>query len=176
MNTWYEVGVKYVKMDENGHERKASELYLLDAVSFTEAESRIYKELQVLISGEFSVQKIAKTNFSEIIPSEIGDRWFKGKVTFITIDEESGKEKRVVQSVIVFAESVQQADENIKEAMNGMMADFEITAIVESKILDIFPYSEDDKKALPKGLKPLESFLQKEEWSDEEEECRNLPN
>ena len=147
MNTWYECTAKYIKMDENGREKKVSETYLLDAVSFTEAESRIHKELQVMVSGEFSVRKIQISTISEIIPSEIGDRWFKGKVTFITIDEESGKEKRVAQNVIVFAETVEQADKNIKEAMQGMMADFEITAIVESKILDMFPYAYE---AMPK--------------------------
>lgn len=142
MSIYFEIGVKYVRMDENGHERKVSELYLLDAISFTEAEARIYKELQVIISGEFNVMKIAKTNISEIIPSDNGDRWYKAKVSFITVDEESGKEKRIVQNIISFANSVDEADKNIKEAMTGMMTDFEITAIVESKIIDVFPYSE----------------------------------
>ena len=94
-----------------------------------------------MISGEFSVRKIAITNISEIIPSENRDRYFKGKVSFITIDEQSGKEKRIAQNVLVFANSVDEADKNIKEAMSGMMADFEITAIIESKIVDVFPYS-----------------------------------
>jgi hypothetical protein len=139
---WFEVTAKYVKMDENGHEKKVSEMYLLDAVSFGEAETRMYKELETMVSGEFSVRKIQMSNISEIIPSDIGDRWFKGKVTFITVSEETGKEKRVSQSVLVFAETVEQADKNIKEAMKFMMAEFEISAIVESKILDVFPYTE----------------------------------
>ena len=141
MNTWFEVTVKYIKLNEQGREKKATETYLLDAVSFSEAESRIYNELEKMISDEFSVRKIAITNISEIIPSENGDRYFKGKVSFITIDEQSGKEKRIAQNVLVFANSVDEADKNIKEAMSGMMADFEITAIIESKIVDVFPYS-----------------------------------
>lgn len=145
MNNWFECTAKYVKMDENGREKRVAETYLLDAVSFGEAETRMYKELETMVSGEFSVSKIQKSNISEIIPSNIGDRWFKGKVSFIIVDEETGKEKRTVQNVLVFAETVEQADKNIKEAWDGIMAPFEITAIIESKILDVFPYVEEPK-------------------------------
>jgi len=143
MKHWFEVTAKYIKMDENGKERKVSETYLLDAVSFSEAEARIYKELETLVSGEFTVTKIAITNYSEIISDNDGDRWFKGKVTFITIDEESGKEKRAAQNLLVFAETVEQSDKYIKEAMTGMMANFEITSISETKIVDVLPYVEE---------------------------------
>jgi DNA-directed RNA polymerase subunit F len=130
-------------MDEQGHEKKVTETYLLDAVSFGEAEKRTFEELQKMVSGEFSVRKIQMSNITEIIPSDKGDRWFKGKVTFITVDEESGKEKRVSQNVLAYGESVDHADKVIKEAMNGMMTDFEISAIAESKILDVFPYEKN---------------------------------
>jgi hypothetical protein len=159
MNTWFECTAKYIKMDQNGHERKASETYLLDALSFTEAESRIYKELQTMVSGEFIVSKIAKTNISEIIPADNGDRWYKAKVGFIMVDEESGKEKRVAQCVLVFSDSTENASKQIVEAMNGMMADFEIVGINESTILDVFPYLEADKAMHQPDLKPIEDFL-----------------
>lgn len=140
MNTWFECTAKYSKMDENGREKKVSETYLLDAISFTEAETRIYKELVTMVSGEFSVTRISRTNLAEIIPSEVGDRWYKAKVTFITFDEENGKEKRVSQYVLVFSNTVRNAYDQIIEAMKGMMADFEISGITESPIVDVFPY------------------------------------
>lgn len=168
MNIWFENTVKYVKMDENGHEKRATETYLLDAISFTESEARIYKELQSMVSGEFTVTKIARTNISEIIPSDSGDRWYKAKVSFITVDEESGKEKRVATPVLVFANSVDEADKTVKDAMQGMMADFEITAIVESKILDVFPFG-GAEKVIPSNLKPVEYFLA-EQTADNDEE------
>jgi hypothetical protein len=140
MNTWFEVTAKYIKMDENGRERKAAETYLLDAVSFSEAEARIHKELQAMVSGEFTVSKIAKTSICEIIPSDNGDRWFNAKVTFITVDENIGKEKRVSQKVLVFADDVEQANKNVIGAMEGMMCDFKISSISESNIFDVFPY------------------------------------
>lgn len=159
MNNWFETTAKYIKMDENGRERKASETYLLDAITFSEAETRIFKELQTMVSGEFIVTKIAKTNICEIIPSEFGDRWYKAKVSFITIDEEMGKEKRVAQFVLVFSNSPKEASDQITEAMQGMMADFEISSISESNILDVFPYSADEKRAMVQHLKPIEAFL-----------------
>ncbi len=174
MNTWFECTAKYTKIDENGREKRASETYLLDAVSFTEAESRIYKELQTMVSGEFTVTKISKSNISEIIPSERGDRWFKAKVTFITVDEENGKEKRVSQMIIVFSDNVRNAYDQIIEAMKGMMADFEISAINESTVMDVFPYSTDDK-LISESFKPVEkpdSFLTREAdfYASEKEE------
>jgi hypothetical protein len=132
-------------MDENGREKKVTESYLLDAVSFTEAEARIYKELQQMISGEFSVRKIAITNYSEIIAENVGDRWFKGKLNFIIVNEETGKEKKTAQTILVFAETVEQTDKYIKEAMEGMMAPFEIASISETKIIEVFPYVEESK-------------------------------
>lgn len=153
MNTWFECTSKYSKMDENGYEKKVSETYLLDAVSFTEAESRIYKELQSMVSGEFSVSKIAKTRIAEIIPSETGDRWYKSKVTFITVDEESGKEKRTSQSVLVSSCNIKDAYDQIIESMQGMMADFEISGITESTIIDVFPYEADQ---IPDNLKRVD--------------------
>jgi hypothetical protein len=147
-------------MDENGREKKVTETYLLDAVSFTEAEARIYKELQQMISGEFSVRKIAITNYSEILPTNmqdvIGDRWFKGKVAFIIVDEETGKEKKNIQTVLCFADTVMQADIYIKSAMSGMMCDFEITSISETKIVDVFPYVEEPIKS---GFTLAESII-----------------
>lgn len=140
MNTWFECTAKYSKMDENGREKKVSETYLLDAVSFTEAESRIYKELSVMVSGEFSVTRISRTNLSEIITSDTGDRWYKAKVTFITFDEENGKEKRVSQFVLVYADTVKNAFDKVMDAMQGMMADFEISGITESPIVEVYPY------------------------------------
>ena len=157
MNTWFECTAKYIKMDETGHEKSTSETYLLDAVSFTEAESRIYKELQTMVSGEFQVSKIAKTRISEIISSDKGDRWYKAKVAFITVDEESGKEKRVAQFILVFSKSIKDAYDQIIEAMQGMMADFEISGINESNILDVFPYLAD-KQEIPTYLTPAPTF------------------
>jgi hypothetical protein len=163
MNTWFECNAKYVKIDENGREKKVSESYLLDAMSFTEAESKIYKELETMVSGEFNVTKIAKTNIAEIIPSEDGEKWFKAKVAYISMDEESGKEKRTSQYVLVLAKTVKDAFDKIEKNMEGMMVDFEISAISESTIMDVFPYSAEE--VIPDNLTPVAEY--NEEKSEE---------
>ena len=145
MNNYFESTAKFIRMDENGNEKKVTETYLLDAMSFTEAEARTYKELQEMVSGEFITWSIKRTNISEIIPCAVGDRWYKAKVNFIAIDEETGKEKRTSQYVLVFSDNVKNAYDQIIEAMKELMADFEITAISESKILDVFPFDGAEK-------------------------------
>ena len=170
MNTWFECTAKYAKMGEDGREKKVSETYLLDAVSFTEAETRIYKELVSMVSGEFTVTRISKTKLAEIIPSEAGDRWYKAKVTFITFDEESGKEKRVSQFVLVFSDNVRNAYDQVIEAMKGMMADFEIGGITESPIVDVFPYVPEVQKIPENFTKVINGDIPINEDVDEDDE------
>jgi hypothetical protein len=173
MNTWFECTAKYSKMDENGREKSVSETYLLDAVSFTEAETRIYKELVSMVSGEFSVTRISRTKLAEVIPSEAGDRWYKAKVTFITFDEESGKEKRVSQFVLVFSDTVRNAYDQVIEAMKGMMADFEIGGITESPIVDVFPYVPEVQKIPDNFTKVINGDKPFDEEDDSEESLEN---
>ena len=173
MNTWFECTAKYSKTDESGREKTVSETYLLDAVSFTEAETRIYKELVSMVSGEFSVTRISRTKLAEIIPSETGDRWYKAKVTFITFDEESGKEKRVSQFVLVFSDNVRNAYDQVIEAMKGMMADFEIGGITESPIVDVFPYIPEVQKIPENFTRVINGDIPLNEDEDDESDTSN---
>ena len=60
MANWFECRVKYDKMLENGMQKKVTEPYLVDALSFTEAEARIIEEVSPFISGEFSVSAVKR--------------------------------------------------------------------------------------------------------------------
>jgi hypothetical protein len=158
MQNLFECKVKYEKIDEqSGTQKKVSETYLIDAVSFTEAESRIYKEMEMMIRGEFVVTNIRKANYTEIFDNEDGDRWFKSKISFASVDENSGKEKKVSNQILVMANDVKDAFDKIHEGMNGMTVDFDINAISESPILDFFPYFKGDEvdEEIPSHLKPL---------------------
>ena len=147
MRTWFECVIKYDKTQENGMEKKVSESYLVDALSFTEAEARIIEEMTPSISGEFLVSGIKRSNISELFYNEVGDKWFKCKVNFITLDEKSGSEKRTASYMLVYASTVDEADKNLKEGMKGTLADYEIESIKETKIMDVYPYNskEEDK-------------------------------
>lgn len=166
MQNLFECKVKYEKIDEqSGKEKKVSETYLIDAVSFTEAESRIYNEMESMIRGEFVVTNIRKANYTEIFGNEDGDIWYKSKISFASVDEKSGKEKKVSNQILVLASNVKDAFDKIHQGMGGMTIDFDINAIAESPILDFFPYfkGDDVNEPIPANLKPLNATPDEEE-------------
>ena len=142
---WFECKIRYRKIDQNGKEKVANELYLLDALSFTEAEARITKEMEAYITGEFSVTNIKVANYSELIPSEDGDRWFKSKVAFVSVDEEKGVEKKINSSMLVHALNVKDAYEKLEVYLADTISEYEIPAITESPIMDVFAIHEEEE-------------------------------
>ena len=139
MATWFECKVKYDKIQENGSVKKVNEPYLVDALSFTEAEARIIEECTPYISGEFSISAVKKTKISEIFWDETGDRYYMVKVMFITIDEKTAVEKKSASFILVQASDYKGALENFMSGMMGTMADFEIASITETALMDVFP-------------------------------------
>ena len=142
MHTWFECKIRYEKVMENGMNKKVTEPYLVDALSFTEAEARIIEEITPYISGEFTVSDIKRANYSELFPSEedAADRWFKYKLFFITLDEKSGAEKKTSTTVLVQASDLRDAVKKLDEGMKGTMADYQIASVAETAIMDVYPY------------------------------------
>ncbi len=138
MDTWFECKVKYQKVDAQGKEKFVTEPYLVDAVSFTDAESRIHTELQPYIGGEFNVTNIKKANFAEPVPNESGDRWFKCKVTFISFDEQKGTERRSNTNMLVQASNIKEAFDTLEKSLKDTVSDFEIPSIQQSNLMDVF--------------------------------------
>ena len=138
--TWYECKVKYRKTDETGGQKVTTEPYLVDALSYTEAESRINEEMSAYISEEFKITNIKVANYAEIHPFENADRWFKSKVSLLAFDEESGKERKSNMYLLVQANDVREAYDNTIHIMKSTMGEYAIPAISESPILDVFPY------------------------------------
>ena len=136
MHTWFECKIRYEKVMENGMNKKVTEPYLVDALSFTEAEARIIEEITPYISGEFTVSDIKRANYSELFPSEedAADRWFKCKLFFITLDEKSGAEKKTSTTVLVQASDLRDAVKKLDEGMKGTMADYVIASVAETAI------------------------------------------
>ena len=139
---WFICKVRYEKMREDGMQKKVTESYVIDAVSFTEAEERITEEMSAYISGEFEVKDISLAPFGEIFFDEkpSADRYYKAKLAFITIDEKSGNEKRQNTTYLVHAENFNAAVKNVSEVIRGTMADCEIVSIAETQIMDVFEY------------------------------------
>jgi hypothetical protein len=127
---------------EDGLQKRVSENYVVDALSFSEAEERIIEEMSSYISGEFDVADIKKATYKEIFFSDddMADKWYKAKLQFITIDEKTDKEKRSTVNYLVQAGSFNGAVKNINEVMSGTMIDFVIAAVSETTLMDVFEY------------------------------------
>ena len=142
---WFEGKVRFTKTMENGMEKKVTESYLVDALSFTEAEERLIKEVEPFISGEFSVSGIKIAKLTEIFQSEdeSADRWYKCKLWFVTVDEKNGLEKKTGAYILVQAADLREAVRRLDEGMKGTMSDYLISSVAETSIMDIFPYTEE---------------------------------
>lgn len=138
MAQWIKTSVRFDKTMENGAIKRVTEPYLVDALSFTEAEARIIEEVTHFISGEFTVSAVKKSKVSEIFWDETGDRWYQVKSAFITINEKTGAEKRSTAVFMVQASDFKNAYDNFMQGMKDTMADFEIIGITETPIMDVF--------------------------------------
>lgn len=138
---WFECKVSYDKTMENGTIKRVNEPYLVDALSFTEAEARITEEIKPYISGEFTVADIKRARLYELFFNESGDRYYKIKVWYITLDEKSGSEKKTGVQMLTQACSVKEAITVLEEGMKGSMADYTIASVSETSIMDVFPFS-----------------------------------
>lgn len=146
MALWFECKVKFDKLQDNGSVKKANDAYLVDALSFTEAESRIIEMITPYMSGEFSISAVKKTKISEIFWDESGDRFYLVKVMFITLDEKTAVEKKSASLILVQASDFAGALENFLKGMKGTAADYEIASITETPLMDVFPITETPSK------------------------------
>lgn len=145
---WFETKVRFEKVMEDGQQKFVNELYVMDVLSFTEAEQRITEEMATYISGEFNVISIRPTPYDEIFFSDApsDDRWFRAKLNFITLDEKSGKEKRTAVNYLVQGSSLQSALKNIEAVMDTTMVDYVVVGLTETLIMDVFEYTVAENK------------------------------
>lgn len=143
---WFECKIRYEKVMEDGTPKKVNEVYVIDALSFSEAEERIIEEMSPYISGEFEVVDVNIAPYREVFFTDdnIADQWFKAKLSFITIDERTNKEKRTSMMYLVNAGNISSAINNIDKAMSGTMIDYVTTSISATKIMDVFEYKKKD--------------------------------
>lgn len=142
MNEFFECKVRYDKTMENGLIKAVTESYLVDALSFTEAEKRFIEEIKPFISGDFVVQDIKRAKIAELVESidTTDDRWYKAKVCFITLDEKSGAEKRVAQTQYIQAKDFATALANLQKNMENTMGEWVVASMQETAIVDVFRY------------------------------------
>ena len=158
LKNWFECRIRYEKTMENGMSKKVTEPYLVDALSFTEAEARIIEQMAPFISGEFTVRDIKRASFSEVFytDEEVADKWYKGRLGFIAVDEKAGKEKITYTNVLVQACDFRNAVMKLDIGMKGSMADYVIILMQETAIMDVYEYEQTEApnqdESIRKGL------------------------
>ncbi|OJV38731.1 MAG: phage tail protein [Bacteroidales bacterium 36-12] len=144
MHNWFECKVKFEKTIDDGNIVKVNESYLVDALSFTEAEARIIEEMKPFISGDFSVANIKRVKINEIFFHDNGDKWYRFKVNYISLDEEKGVEKKIPVAMLVQASEIGEALSRLHEGMKGSMADYEVVTITETLLMDVLKYEKSE--------------------------------
>lgn len=169
MAIWYSCKIQYLRQFDDGKMKIVSEEYLIDAVSFTDAEARIYKCISDTIS-DFNIVSVRKTNIKDVFNYDDCETWYRCKMSYLSIDESSGKEKRVNSYMLVSAETPKQAYERLQESLATMIVPFDITDVNLTTIVDVFPYvAEEDK--MPENMKPIgQPYLKPKEVAEPTEQ------
>lgn len=145
MRTWFLVKVKYAKENEEGLLKSVTEHYLVDATSFSEAEALIYDKVGDMIRGDFKITHESQSNIVDVFEYPDSDIWHKCKITYL-IEEESGKEKKVTQYMIVTAKDVKEAYDRIQESLSNMLVSFRVPEITETPIKEVYPYEKEENE------------------------------
>ncbi len=162
MTTWFVCKVKYLKIDEQGNAKQITEPYIVDAVSFTDAESRIYKEMEQRIAGgDFTIADISRSNFEDIFYYEDSDILYKCKVTYSDLDTKNQKEKKVVKYMLVTANNIKEAYERLEDKLSTMIVPYEVPSIIVSPFVDIFTYESSDNGRTTGTLQPMSALENK---------------
>jgi hypothetical protein len=147
MKEWYKASIRYHKEEESGKLKKVTEPYLVDAVSHTEAEQRMYDELGSVIRGDFEIRKLIKSPVVDIFHYEDADQWWETKVKYTVTDDSTGKEKKIVNLMLVTAADLRQAEARMVESLGSLLVTYEIVEIKKSQLVEIFPYYEKNPHA-----------------------------
>lgn len=186
MQTWFESKVKYSKVSQTGKDQMVTESFLLDAVSYTDAETRIIRKMQEMVrGGEFQIVDIKKSRIAEVFPFEDGEWWFKATINLVTVDEDAGKEKKMRTYYLIMADDLKEALARLEKSLEFLVIPYVVSALAVSTIVDVFPY-EASESGIPSGYVPLDEESRKgnpiftdgvnpfEENEQEEEESQEV--
>lgn len=145
MNSWFECKIKYEKTLDDGVQKVVTESYLVDAFSFTDAEATINKEMQPFLSDMFSVSNIKRVKYADCFFNETGDRYYKARLYFISLDEKNGTEKKTAHNILVQASELKEAVEIVEAEMKKTMIDYSLTAVTELPLMDVYMHTAEVK-------------------------------
>ena len=105
----------------------------------------------------------------EVVPcEENGDRFYKIKVYFITLDEKSGAEKKTAAQMLAQASNLKDAIAVLEDGMKGTLADYTIASVTETQLMDVFPF---DANSVPAEKKSEEELIAEQKKQAETREA-----
>ena len=146
LNNWFECKVSSDKTMENGLVKRVTDAYVIEALSFTEAEARVIEYIRPFINGEFEVKAVGRKKYSEVFynDSDAADLWFHAKVMFVTLDEKTGEEKYSPSFMLVQAADIRDAIKHLDEQMRGTLGDYTIAEMKVTAIMDVVRYQAEE--------------------------------
>lgn len=162
MPTWFQTKIRYQQQDDKGKVKTISETYLIDAVSYTDAEARTY-DIVARNTPEFNLHGLSRMKLAEVFFEENNaEKWFKAKVSYISFDEKAQKEKKIPYNMLINAHNPREVYDLLIERL-GKVQDYEITDINLTNILDVFPYEKEDEILSKGNFRPLAQVLAEQE-------------
>lgn len=161
---WFETKIRYAKTQEDGRLKPVTEQYVVDALSFSEAEAAILEEMKVYISGDYKITDIRPAAFHEVFFSDMDrdDKWYKAKLQFLTIDEKTEKEKRTTVTYLVQAASLNGAVKNVEDVMGSTAIDYDLVSINETQIMDVFEHVSNSAKQKQSFASDVPEYMEDE--------------
>ncbi len=138
-------------------QKTVNETYLIDAVSYTDAEARLYGIVADNVP-DFEVTAIRPMRLSDVFHLEGGENWYKCK-TFYMTEDDKGRPKKIVSTMLINGESLGQAHQRLTDNLSTMLVPVIITDINLTPILEVVPYEAPETDVIPANFKPLAQVL-----------------
>ena len=139
---WFNCKVSSRSLDGEGAEVKKLEQFVLDAYTYTEAETRMTQICAHDGLRPFEITQLTKTNLVEVIRYSDCDKWFRVKVSLSSFDADKGTEKESHQHLLISASDVRDAYDKVAGHMNKLGVGYVIPSVAFQKIVEVFPQEE----------------------------------
>ena len=133
---WYKCKVTHDVMIEDCV-KTLTEPYLVEALSVTEAATRITAELEG--DGDGTIEGVTRKRFQEVFLEE--GEWehpfYLTKVALTTLDEKSGTEREQTFCYLIEAETLKDAMQRLEAELRGGVSDWELLSLSKSPIVEV---------------------------------------
>lgn len=127
------------RVGDDGKVKNVTEVYLVDALSFTEAETRAIQLMGAYCKGHFEIKDIKQVSYSDVWDDVENGYFFKMKVQYITLNEK-GNGKVTVTDKLILAPILEDAIELLDEKMKDTLTDWRLVGVVETPIMGYFKH------------------------------------